>query len=84
MKSNKFSVTELDDDKLYSIVVIALSTNGYEAAGEEKEIVTPAFKRMQAITIGTTVGLLILLTIVGVTLYLKRHLFTSYQNDEKY
>jgi hypothetical protein len=69
---------------LYSIVVYALSTNGYEAASEEKEIMTPAFKRMQAITIGTTVvGLLILLTIVGVTLYLKRHLFTSYHNDEK-
>lgn len=77
------SVTKLDNDKLYSVTVSAISTNGYEAIGEEQQILTPSFRRMQAFIVGSTVGLLILLAIVGITLYTKRHLFTSYHHEEK-
>lgn len=78
------SVTQLDNDKLYIVTVHALSTNGYEApAADRTEILTPTFRKMQAFIVGSTVALLLLLAVVGITLYVKRHLFSSYHNDEK-
>lgn len=80
---NEFLVLELDDNEVYSFQVFSLSTSNYEAGSNEFEILTPRFGTIRIVTISVTTGLLILLAIVGVTLYMKRHLFTSYHNDEK-
>lgn len=76
-------VTNLDNDRLYSVAVASISTNGYEALGEEQEILTPSFRTMQAFIVFSTVALLILLAIVGITLYVKRHLFSSSSYQEE-
>ena len=80
---NEFLVLELDDNEVYSFQVFSVSTSNYEAGSNEFEILTPRFGTIRIVTISVTSGLLILLAIVGVTLYMKRHLFTSYHNDEK-
>lgn len=72
----------LDDGVLYSFQVSSVSTNNYEAYSSEFEILTPQYKVVQAITIGAVV-LLILLALAGVLFYMKRHLFTTYHNEEK-
>lgn len=63
--------------------MFSVSTNNYEAGSNEFELLTPRFGTIRIITISVTTGLLILLAIVGLTLYMKRHLFTNYHNDEK-
>lgn len=64
-------MNQLDNDELYSFQVFSVSTNQYESGSNEFEILTPKYSRqIQAITIGATTALLILLAIVGITLYM--------------
>lgn len=72
----------LDDGVLYSFQVSSVSLNNYEAYSSEYEIITPHYRIVQAITMGS-VGLLILLAVAVVLFYIKRHLFTTYHHDDK-
>lgn len=83
----KFSVfvvpiDSLADGRLYTFQVSSVSTNNYEAFSKEFEIITPQYKIYQAIIVGA-VSLLILLACAGILFYLKRHLFTTYSNEDK-
>jgi hypothetical protein len=73
---------DLQDGMVYSFQVSSVSTNNYEASSAEYEIETPPYRIVQAVIIGAVV-LLILLACAGILFYLKRHLFTSYQSDDK-
>lgn len=59
-----------------------MSTNNYEAYSNEFEILTPHYRIVQAVTIAA-VGLLVLLALAGVLFYMKRHLFSSQNSEEK-
>jgi hypothetical protein len=73
---------QLDEGVLYSFQVSSVSVNNYEAYSNEIEVVTPQYRIVQIITI-SAVSLLVLLALAGVLFYIKRHLFTSYRNEEK-
>jgi hypothetical protein len=67
---------------IYSFQVSSLSTNNYEAYSNVYEISTPHHRIVLAITVGA-VGLMVLLCIAAVTLYLKRHMFSNYDREDK-
>lgn len=67
---------------MYSFQVSSVSLNNYEAYSNEFEIVTPHYKAVEAVILGA-VGLLILLALAVVLFYVKRHLFTTYNQEGK-
>ena len=78
-------VKYLSEDEIYTFQVFALANNDYQAGSNEFEILVPPIRRMRAIAIGATTGLLFLLAAAAVYIYLKKRCFNIYKEsgDEK-
>lgn len=82
---NSLPVNSLIEDQVYTFQVFSLSNTDYQAGSNEFELQVPPYRRMRAIAIGATTGLLILLAASAVFIYTKKRCFNPYEaeNNEK-
>lgn len=74
----------LPEDETFNFQVFALSVTDYLAGSNEFEIIVPPYRRVRAIAIGSTIGLIILLTIASIYVYTKKRCYEPYKDsDEK-
>lgn len=72
------------EDETYNFQVFALSVTDYSAGSIEFEIIVPPYRRVRAIAIGATIGLIVLLTAASIFIYAKKRCFQPYKDsDEK-
>lgn len=83
--SHSLPVNSLIEDQVYTFQVFSLSNTDYQAGSNEFELQVPPYRRMRAIAIGATTGLLILLAASAVFIYTKKRCFNPYEaeNNEK-
>lgn len=72
------AVHSLIEDQLYTFQVFSLSTSDYQVGSNEVELLVPPYRRMQAIAIGATAALLVLLAASAVYVYTKKRCFNPY------
>lgn len=78
------AVNSLIEDQVYTFQVFSLSNTDYQAGSNEFELHVPPYRRMRAIAIGATTGLLVLLTASAVFIYTKKRCFNPYvESNEK-
>lgn len=76
-------VKHLNEDHVYTFQVFSLSNTDYQAGSNEFEILVPPYRRIRAIAIGTTCGLLLILTASAVFLYVKKRCFNPYKDTNE-
>lgn len=69
------------EDQIYTFQVYSLSTSDYQAGSNEFELQVPPYRRMRAIAIGATTGLLVLLAASAVFIYTKKRCFNPYEPE---
>lgn len=67
-----FTVTDLEEDELYTFQVLAMSTTDYQAASHKVEVRVPPYTRIRAVTIGVGAALLVCAISVVVLVYARR------------
>lgn len=75
-----FLVKHLTEDEVYNFQVFSLSNTDYQAGSNEFEILVPPYRRMKAIAIGATTGLVVLLAGSAVYIYTKKKCFNPYKD----
>ncbi|KAG4079404.1 hypothetical protein HA402_008096 [Bradysia odoriphaga] len=82
-REHYYTVKHLNEDHVYTFQVFSLSHTDYQAGSNEFEILVPPYRRVRAIAIGTTCGLLLILTASAVFLYVKKRCFNPYKDTNE-